>query len=190
MQNQWEKTVNDAVRVLRSGGVLLYPTDTIWGLGCDATDAMAVEKIYRIKRRSSSKSLIILVDSTDMLQRYVPVIPKVIRDFLGNAERPTTVIYEHPKSLAANVIASDDTVAIRIVKNDFCEEMIRKFGKPVVSTSANFSNEPSPSSYEEIDPLLLKQADYIVNLPTVESKNTASQIIRVNDLGEVEFLRK
>ncbi len=184
------KEIKEALKVLKSGGTLIYPTDTIWGLGCDATDQTAVKKIYKIKNRSESKSLIILVDGMDMLKKYVSAIPKVIEEFLKTSTNPTSVIYSHPKGLAQNVVASDDTVAIRIVQNDFCKALIKEFGKPIVSTSANFSQAPSPVSFNEIDPLLLKQADYIVNLPAAETKNSASQIIKVNDLGEIEFLRK
>jgi len=190
MMHQIRTEVSNALRILEDEGVLIYPTDTIWGMGCDATSQVAVKKIYKIKNRSESKSLIILVNGMEMLKKYVNTVPKVVEKFLKTSTKPTTVIYSHPKGLAQNVIASDDTVAIRIVQSDFCKIMIREFGKPVVSTSANFSGQPSASSFKEIDPLLLKQVDYIVNLPAAESKNTASQIIKLNDLGEIEFLRK
>ena len=182
--------VENAIKILESGGAIIYPTDTIWGLGCDATSQTAVKKIYKIKNRSESKSLIILVDGMEMLKKYVNAVPTEIEKFLRNASKPTTVIYCNPTGLAPNVIAADDTVAIRIVQSDFCKALIQAFGKPIVSTSANFSNQPSPSSFDEIDPLLLKQVDYIVNLPATEAKNSASQIIKLNDLGEIEFLRK
>lgn len=185
-----KEEINQSLKTLVSGGTLIYPTDTIWGLGCDATNQAAVKKIYKIKNRSESKSLIILVDGMDMLRTYVSFVPEVVYKFLKTSIKPTTVIYSHPKGLAPNVVAVDDTVAIRVVQNDFCKDLIREFGKPIVSTSANFSGAPSPSSLDEIDPLLLKQVDYIVNLPAAESKNTASQIIKLNDLGEIEFLRK
>ena len=185
-----KEEINRSLKTLASGGTLIYPTDTIWGLGCDAANQKAVQKIYKIKNRSESKSLIILVDGMDMLKKYVSFVPKVVDEFLKSSTKPTTVIYSHPKGLAANVVAADDTVAIRIVQNDFCRALIREFGGPIVSTSANFSGAPSASSFDEIDPLLLKQVDYIVNLPAAESKSTASQIIKLNDLGEIEFLRK
>jgi len=182
--------VVESLNTLRNSGVLVYPTDTIWGLGCDATSQVAVDKVYKIKNRSESKSLIILVDGMEMLQQYVEIIPETVKHFLENTSKATTVIYAHPKGLASNVLASDGTVAIRIVQNDFCKSLIQTFGKPIVSTSANVSNQPSPTSFNEIDPLLLRKADYIVNLPAVETKKTASQIIKLNDLGEIEFLRK
>lgn len=182
--------IKEALLVLRDEGTLIYPTDTIYGLGCDATKEVAVEKIYKIKNRSESKSLIILVDGMEMLQEYVSAVPGAVEKFLQTSTRPTTVIYSHPKGLAPNVVAADDTVAIRIVQNDFCQALIREFGKPIVSTSANFSGAPSPTGFDEIDPLLLTKADYIVNLPAIKTKNAASQIIKVNEVGEIAFLRK
>ena len=185
-----KKIIEKALRVLNEKGTIIYPTDTIWGLGCDATNAEAVEKIYTIKNRPDSKSLIILVNGMEMLHKYILAVPETIDKFLGTATRPTTVIYNHPSGLAPNVVASDDTVAIRVVQNDFCQTLIREFGKPIVSTSANLSGYPAPASFDEIDPLLLKKADYIVNLPAIETRKTASQIIRLNNRGEIEFLRK
>lgn len=182
--------IKSAVEVLRSGGTLIYPTDTIWGIGCDATNEKAVARVFDMKQRSESKSLIILVDGLAMLKQYVPEFPKIIDAFLQRATRPTTVIYNGPRGLAPNVIAGDDTVAIRIVKHEFCEQLIHEFGKPLVSTSANISGHPAPGDFDEIDPSLLNKADYIVNLPLKKSQNTASQIIKVNDLGKIEYLRK
>lgn len=182
--------VEQAIEVLKSGGVLIYPTDTVWGIGCDATNTQAVSRVFDIKQRSESKSLVILVDSIDMLQKYIPVVPDVIYRILNEAKRPTTIVYDHPKGLAPNVVAQDDTVAIRMVKHKFCEDLIHNFGKPIVSTSANISNHPTPATFSEIDHSLLKQVDYIVNLPQKEAQNMASQIIKVNDLGEIEYIRK
>ncbi|WKK64930.1 L-threonylcarbamoyladenylate synthase [Lutimonas zeaxanthinifaciens] len=182
--------IKNALEILADKGTIIYPTDTIYGLGCDATNAEAVEKIYKIKNRPDSKSLIILVDGMEMLQKYIATIPERIEKFLETATKPTTVIYKDPVGLASNVVASDNTVAIRIVQNEFCRALIREFGKPIVSTSANFSGSPSPATFDEIDTLLLKKADYIVNLPATETRKTASQIIRLNNLGEIEFLRK
>ena len=182
--------IENTIKVLAAGGTIVYPTDTIWGIGCDAKNEKAVAKVFDLKQRSESKSLIILVDSISMLKLYIPSIPDEITRFLNDAKKPTSVIYNHPNGLAENVVAADNTVAIRIVQNEFCKTLIREFGKPIVSTSANFSNQPSPARFDEIDPLLLKQVDYIVNLPAVESKNTASQIIKVGDHGEIEYIRK
>lgn len=190
MKDQLRIEVDNALRIIEDGGVIVYPTDTIWGIGCDATNAAAVEKIYKIKNRSESKSLITLVDGMEMLESYVASIPDPVKNYLSLEEKPTTVIYQHGQGLASNAIASDNSVAIRIVNNDFCSQLLMEFGKPIISTSANFSTKPSPGGFDEIDPLLLKQVDYIVNLPAAESKNSASQIIKFNDLGEIQFLRK
>lgn len=185
-----KEMIKEALHVLKDNGTIIYPTDTIYGIGCDATNPDAVDKVYKLKNRPDSKSLIILVDGMERLKKYVDKVPDQIEIFLNTATRPTTVIYENPKGLAPNVVASDNTVAIRIAKNDFCQALIREFDKPIVSTSANISGNPAPASFDEIDPILLKKADYIVNLPAIETRKTASQIIRLNDLGEIEFLRK
>lgn len=185
-----KEEVEQAIKILESGGVLIYPTDTVWGIGCDATNERAVTRVFEIKQRSESKSLIILVDSMEMLQNYIPVIPEAVSRILSEAKRPTTVVYDHPKGLAPNVVAQDDTVAIRIVRHEFCKDLIRNFGKPIVSTSANISDQKTPGSFGEIDHSLLNRVDYIVNLPQKEPQNTASQIIKVNDLGEIEYIRK
>lgn len=190
MTKDMYKEIEKSLKVLHDGGILVYPTDTIWGIGCDATDERSVQRVYAIKRRSESKSLIILVSDQMMLQDYVEHVPEKIRVFLLQAERPTTVIYRGRDGLASNVLAADGTVAIRVVQDDFCRELIRRFGKPIVSTSANFSNSPSPGSFTEIEESLLKKADYIVNLSRDKKQVIASQIIKLNDAGEVEFLRK
>jgi len=184
-----KREIKACIEILNNTGSIIYPTDTIWGIGCDATDSIAVEKVYRMKNRSESKSLIVLVDGFEMLKNYVGFVSETIEAFLKANKKPTTVVYDHPKGLAPNVVASDDTVAIRIAGSDFCKTLIKKFGKPIVSTSANLSDMPAPDSFSEINPLLLKEADYVVNLPAAETKNSASQIIKVNDLGEIEFLR-
>lgn len=182
--------IQNSLEVLNIKKTILYPTDTVWGIGCDATDEKAVEKIYQIKQRSESKSLIILVDGWEMLQKYIEVIPVKASCVLKGSSKPTTVIYKNPKGLAKNVVAIDNTVAIRIVKDGFAHELIQQFGKPIVSTSANISGEPSPKSFEEINPLLLDKVDYIVNLPLENNNGIASQIVKVHNDGKIEFLRK
>lgn len=178
------------LRILNESNTILYPTDTVWGIGCDATDKNAVEKIFKIKQRSESKSLIVLVDSWKMLLKYVDVIPEKVNCILTGSSKPTTVIYSNPKGLAENVIAKDDTVAIRIVNDGFAHELIQKYGKPIVSTSANISGEPNPKSFEEINPTLLDSVDYIVDLPLENKNGIASQIVKVHNDGKIEFLRK
>jgi len=182
--------IEKSLEVLRRGGVLVYPTDTIWGIGCDATSEEAVTKIYKIKNRSESKSLVILVSDWDMLSEYVPEIPPAIKEFLNRVVKPTTVIYKEPRGLANNVVASDNTVAIRLVQDQFCEELIGAYGKPIVSTSANYSGTPSPLCFAEIDEELLSKADYIVNLSRDENQNSASQIVKFDEDGTINYIRK
>ena len=186
MQTEVEK----ALAILKNSGTLLYPTDTVWGLGCDATDEEAVKKIYRIKQREESKSLIILVSSYDMLKEYIPVIPEQLPAVLSEANRPTTVIYNNPVGLAKNAVAQDQTVGIRVIRDPFCVALIEAFGKPIVSTSANVSGQASPSCFADIPVSLLKKADYVVNLHRDKKENRASSIIRWNKDGELEYLRK
>ena len=185
-----QNEVNKALEILKKGGTLIYPTDTVWGLGCDATDEDAVKKIYRIKQREESKSLIILVSSFDMLKEYIPVIPEQLLTVLREADRPTTVIYNNPVGLAKNVVAQDQTVGIRIIRERFCVALIDAFGKPIVSTSANVSGHASPSCFADIPVSLLKKADYVVNLHRDKKEHRASTIIRWNEKGELEYLRK
>ncbi|MGB2129029.1 MAG: L-threonylcarbamoyladenylate synthase, partial [Flavicella sp.] len=170
-------------------GTILYPTDTVWGLGCDATDSDAVASIYKIKNRIASKSLIILVASIDMLQQIIPEIPKVALELVANATKPTTIIYKNPKGLAPNVVAEDNTVAIRIPDDVFCKKLIREFGKPIVSTSANVSGEPTPQTFSEISTAILDSVDYIVNLHHDKINDKSSTILRITDTDEIEVIR-
>jgi L-threonylcarbamoyladenylate synthase len=154
--------IKNCLETLRRGGLILYPTDTIWGIGCDATNAEAVAKIYRLKRRNEEKSLIVLVADHKEVLRYVNDPDQGVFDYLQKMERPVTVVYENAAGLAENLIAGDGSIAIRICNDLFCGELINDFGKPVVSTSANFSGEPSPKIFNEINEELKKGVDYIV----------------------------
>ncbi|PID70905.1 MAG: threonylcarbamoyl-AMP synthase [Flavobacteriales bacterium] len=169
--------------------VILYPTDTVWGLGCDATSEEAVSKIYKIKKRSESKSLVILVDGLAKLKKIVKHIPEKALEILNDSKRPTTIIYNNPQKLAKNVIAKDNTVAIRIVQDEFCQQLIAQFGKPIVSTSANVSGNPTPQSFKEIDNSILDAVDYVVNLHQDKICSTPSRIIKINDTGNVDVIR-
>lgn len=141
-----KEQIEEAVKVLRAGGILLYPTDTIWGIGCDATDEKAVERVFEIKQRADSKSLIILASDMDMVARYVREIPEMAVTVESLSDKPLTIIYPEGINLAPNVTAEDGSIAIRIPKNDFCVELVRRFGKPIVSTSANVSGTPAPAA--------------------------------------------
>lgn len=182
--------IQSAVDALKKGEIIIYPTDTIWGIGCDATSEKAVRRIYEIKKREESKSLVTLVSDWEMLNKYVPSVPLHVSKFLDRANKPTTVVYDNPVGIASNAIASDDSVAIRIPKNEFCIELIRAFGGPIISTSANYSGSPSPGCFSDISKELLAEADYIVNLSREETQNSASQIVRFDKDGQVIYIRK
>jgi len=184
-----DKELKITLSHLEQNGVILYPTDTVWGLGCDATNEFAVNRIYKIKQREESKSLIILVNSFEMLQQYVSKIPKEVKQVLLEAKKPTTIIYRHPIGLARNVIAKDDTIAIRIVRDAFCQKLIRKFGKPIVSTSANISGEATPRSFKEIHQSILDAVDYVVNLRQDEEAKGSSRLIQIHEDGTITTLR-
>ncbi|RZK52412.1 MAG: threonylcarbamoyl-AMP synthase [Pedobacter sp.] len=146
--------MNNALEVLKNGGVILYPTDTVWGLGCDATNEEAVAKVNAIKGRSADKSLIILLDNENKLQSYVTEIPEVAYELIEYAENPMTIVFSGAKNLAKNVINADGTIGIRIVKHDFCEQLLQRFRKPIVSTSANISGQPTPKFFDEMKRLV------------------------------------
>ena len=178
-------------KYLSEGKVILYPTDTVWGLGCDATNAAAVAKIFSIKQRNESKSLIILVHNIEMLQQYITELPQKAIDYLKNITTPTTIIYNNPIHLAQNVIAADNTVAIRIVHDPFCQQMIANFGKPIVSTSANISGKPTPQYFKAISPAILSQADYIVPFRQDETEiKKPSRLVKFTPSGELIILRE
>ena len=183
--------IEAAVKVLKDGGVILYPTDTIWGIGCDATNADAGARVYELKQRSESKSLVTLVSDADMIGRYVKEIPETAINLIEVNEKPMTVIYPGAMGLAENVIAEDGSVGIRIPKSDFCVQLIRKLHKPIVSTSANISGQPAPASYEEIPVEIIEGVDYVVD-PYLEEGSTgeASQIIKVGLHNEIEIIRQ
>ncbi|AOW21959.1 L-threonylcarbamoyladenylate synthase [Urechidicola croceus] len=182
--------LQNTIRSLQNNEIILYPTDTVWGIGCDATNVDAVRKIYQIKRREASKSMIILVNSLEMLQNYISNIPDSIIDILSNTLKPTTIIYNNPKGLAQNVVAEDNTVAIRIVNDEFCQKLIQKFGKPIVSTSANISGQPTPKSFDEISESILHSVDYVVNLHREKLNISPSSIIKLNTDGSISTLRE
>lgn len=186
-----KEEVNKALEILKNGGVILYPTDTIWGLGCDATNETAVAKINEIKGRSSDKSFIVLLDNDNKLQSYVTKIPDVAYELIEYAENPITIIFSGAKNLAKNVINADGSVGIRVVKHDFCEQLLQRFRKPIVSTSANLSGEKSPQFFDEISEEIKKSVDYIVELEQEsQAVKKPSTIIKLGPSGQFEFIRK
>lgn len=178
------------VKVLNEGGVILYPTDTIWGLGCDATNPDAVNKIFQIKNREKEKSPIILVESEKRLQDLVEV-PAVAWEIIDLSEKPITIVYDNPKGLPKGILAEDGSVGIRLVKDDFCRKLISKLNKPIVSTSANFSGEKSPKSFSDISKKLIEKVDAVAEEKREEiSKWEASSIIRVWRDGRIKIIRE
>lgn len=172
------KKITNTILALNEGKTILYPTDTVWGIGCDATNFEAVKKVYNIKQRDQNKSLIILVDSFTMLQKYISAIPKEIKNFLIENTEPITVIYSNPKGLAKNILAKDNTIAIRIIQDDFCNKLIKQFGKPIVSTSANISTYKTPLKYSDIDYRIISKIDFIVTLNIEFAPKKPSKIIQ------------
>jgi len=179
-----ENEIKKALKVLQTGGVILYPTDTIWGLGCDATNKDAVQKIYKIKQREESKALISLVSDKNMLQKLTNHIPQV--DITSN---PTTVIYQNVKGLSESLLATNGTAAIRIVQDEFCKKLIHAFGKAIVSTSANISGNNNPKQFSEISEEIKNNADYIVNLRQEQIMESPSTIIKINENETITKLR-
>lgn len=182
--------IDNALTVLKKGGLILYPTDTVWGIGCDATNPEAVERVFKLKNRSDKKSLICLVNDFKMLNEYVEDVPEVAYDILKYAAKPTTIIYDDPIRIAENLIAEDNSLAIRVTKDVFCKKLIQILRKPLVSTSANLSGSPTPQSYDEIDPLILEGVDYIVNLHRSKKSGKPSAIIKLRNDGSVTVIRK
>lgn len=185
-----EDDIKKAVEVMRNGGIILYPTDTIWGIGCDATNRDAVERIYKLKRRDDHKAMIGLVDSDARLQRYVRNVPEVAWDLLELAEKPTTVILDNAVNLADNLIADDGSIAMRITKEPFSKELCYRFQKPIVSTSANISGEPAAQNYMDISEEILNGVDYVCWSRRQEHKpHNPSSIIKLSENGEVKIIR-
>ncbi len=185
-QIELEKTI----ATLKKGGIILYPTDTVWGIGCDATNAEAIDKIFTLKKRAESKSMICLVSDFKMLQQYVEEVPEVAYDILKYSKKPTTIIYDRPLRVAENIIAEDNTLGIRVIREPFCNKLVRKFKRPIVSTSANISGVPSPKNFKEISPAILEGVDYIVNLPLQNKNAKPSSIIKIGGDSTVKIIRK
>ena len=186
-----EDDIRNAVEVMRKGGVILYPTDTVWGIGCDATNAEAVARVYEIKKRADSKALICLVDSDARLQRYVKKVPNVAWELLDCADKPTTVILDGAVNLAPNLIAEDGSIALRITQEAFSKELCYRFQKAIVSTSANISGEPTAQNYCDIAQEIIDAVDYVCWTRRQEHKpHKPSSIIKLGLGGEVEIIRK
>lgn len=189
-KQQFDQEVEKALQVLRNGGTILYPTDTVWGLGCDATDETAARKIFEIKKREDSKSMIVLVaDERDILQ-YVAAPDPAVFDFIQEQTRPTTIIFENAIGLPGNLVAQDGSIAIRIVRDEFCKHLIKRLRKPIVSTSANMSGEPTPQTFSQISGIIRQQVDHVVEWRQEdETPALPSQIIKWNNDGTKTIIR-
>lgn len=187
---QFEQDIEHCLEVLKNSGTILYPTDTIWGIGCDATNTNAAEKIITLKQRPAQKSFVVLVADEREVLKYVAAPDLSVFDYLSTTQKPTTVIYEHALGLAENVLAEDGSVAIRICRDEFCKHLIKRFRKPIVSTSANISGKPAPASFNNVDKAIINGVDYVVKYKQNEtSKAVPSSIIKWEN-GKVIIIRE
>ncbi|MEE0528379.1 MAG: L-threonylcarbamoyladenylate synthase [Prevotellamassilia sp.] len=187
---EYRDDIRQAIEVMNKGGVILYPTDTIWGIGCDATNETAVRRVFEIKKRADAKALITLVDSEAKLEFYVNDIPEVAWDLIEVAERPLTIIFDHARNLAPNLLAEDGSAGIRITKEEFSKNLCMRMKRAIVSTSANISGEPSPKCFADISPEILQAVDYVCTSRRNETHNPpASNIIKLGSGGEVKVIR-
>ena len=183
--------IKKAIEVLNAGGVILYPTDTIWGLGCDATNETAVEKIYKIKKRMETKSMLVLIDSPAKLNAYVQEVPEIAWDLIELSEKPLTIIYPDARNLAKNLISEDKTIGIRVTSEEFSKKLCERFRKPIVSTSANISGEKSPASFHEISEEIKLAVDYMVDYKQNDkTPSKPSSIIKLGKGNLIEIIRE
>ena len=185
-----KEDIQNCLNTLREGGIILYPTDTVWGIGCDASNPQAIQKIYDLKGRTSSKALITLVGSEVMLERTVLNMPEIAWDLIESANRPLTLIYDEVKGIAPNAIAENGSCGIRLAKDTFCQQLIQRLGKPIISTSANVSGEETPKDFRSISDTILKGVDFVVNYRQNEATSQkSSNIIKLKNNGEIKIIR-
>ncbi|MCD8291030.1 MAG: threonylcarbamoyl-AMP synthase [Prevotella sp.] len=186
-----KEDIMNAVKVMKEGGVILYPTDTVWGIGCDATNKEAVAKVYAIKKRDDSKAMICLVDSDVRLQRYVRNAPEVALNIMELATKPTTIIFDNAVNLAENLIAEDGSIAMRITNEEFSKELCYRFQKPIVSTSANISGMPAAQNFKNISEEIVNAVDYVCwSRRQEKQQHTPSSIIKISNNGEIQIIRR
>ncbi len=191
ISDRMQEDINKALEVLRNGGIILYPTDTIWGIGCDATNEEAVKRIYQLKKRADSKSMLVLLDNDAKLNSYVTQVPELAWDLIDFTTKPTTIIYPNAKNLAPNLLAEDKSVGIRITKESFSNTLCQRFRKPIVSTSANVSGEQSPLHFGNISDEIKNGVDYIVLYRQEETSNPSpSSIIKLEIDGQIKIIRE
>jgi L-threonylcarbamoyladenylate synthase len=180
----------NAYEVIKNGGIILYPTDTVWGIGCDATNPEAVAKIYKLKQRAETQSMICLMNGEKMMYNVFKDIPEVAWQILDLSEKPTTIILDKPRNVAPNIIAPDNSLGIRIVKEPFCFKLLERMKKPLVSTSANISGQPTPIAFKDINPEIIKGVDYVVKLYHDKVAGKPSTIIKLTSDSQVKVIRK
>lgn len=186
-----DREITNALAALHSGGTILYPTDTVWGIGCDCTNERAVDKIFKIKKRDSSKSLVLLVDNDARLLRYVKTVPEMAWELMQYSEKPLTIVYPEGRNVAKNMIGPDKSIAIRVTSDFFCKKLISVFDNGLVSTSANISGNASPENFSDVDEEIINAVDYVVNLRQEErTPASPSSIIKVGLKGEIQIIRK
>jgi len=183
--------IKAALAVLQKGGVILYPTDTIWGLGCDACNEEAVKRIYVIKNRIDSKGMLVLLENAALIERYIDEVPEIAYDLIELTDKPLTIIYDGAKNLAKNLVADDGSIGIRITSEGFSSELIRRFKRPIVSTSANISGKPSPACFDEIDRKIIDAVDYVVKYRQNDTQKAVhSSIMKLGRGGEIKIIRE
>lgn len=185
-----QEEIQKAYEVIQNGGIILYPTDTVWGIGCDATNAEAVAKIYTLKQRAETQSMIVLMNGEKMMYNVFKDIPEVAWQIIDLSENPTTIILDNPRNVAANIISGDKSLGVRIVKEPFCFKLMERMKKPLVSTSANISGQPTPKSFKEINLEIIKGVDYVVNLHRDKIAGKPSTIIKLTGDSQVKIIRK
>ncbi len=187
---QQENDITQCVNTLNNGGLILYPTDTVWGIGCDATNAKAVKRVYQLKQRDDSKALIVLIDNADHIDHYVVDVPAIARELIDVAVKPLTIIYEGAYNLAPNLLGDEDSVGIRIPNDEFCHQLCARFGKPIVSTSANVSGKPTAKTFADIDPAIVNGVDYAVEYRRNDTTpHHPSNIILLSRDGTFKIIR-
>lgn len=188
--NDLNQEIQNAYEIIQQGGIILYPTDTVWGIGCDATNSEAVAKIYKLKQRAETQSMICLMNGEKMMYNVFKEIPEVAWQIIDLSDKPTTLILDNPRNVASNLIASDSTLGIRIVKEPFCFKLMEKMKKPLVSTSANISGQPTPIAFAAISSEIINGVDYVVNLHRDKIGGKPSTIIKLTNDSQVKVIRK
>lgn len=185
-----QQEIQNAFEVIQSGGIILYPTDTVWGIGCDATNSDAVAKIYKLKQRAETQSMIVLMNGEKMMYNVFKDIPEAAWQILDLSEKPTTLILDQPRNVAPNIIGADNSLGVRLVKEPFCFKLLERMKKPLVSTSANISGQPTPKSFKEINAEIINGVDYVVNLHRDKISNNPSTIIKLTNDAQVTIIRR